>query len=423
MALSARATKASTPDPTNFFWEILKDLWHPESNPGGYVSLGLAENSLMHDTLREHLSNNVAVQEGDFTYGDGKKRLKSTLSRFLTKHLKPIVPIEPSHITVSNGCSSAIEHASWAFGDPGDVFLLGQPYYGTFLPDVTLRMGSKLVLVDFGDIDPLSEEGVGRYEHYVREAEGRGERVAGLILSNPHNPLGRCYSRQALMAMMRLCQKHRINLISDEIYALSTFPNNVDNNVQINPFQSVLSIDTQGVIDAALVHVIWGVSKDFGANGLRLGTIISQDNPTLHAALVPVTLYSSTSSLADQAVINMLSDDVWSDSYIEQNKRSLQQSYEHVTAWAKENGIEYAGGVNAAFFLWVHLEPVYRRTHTEEVDNVDDVMMKLLLQEKVFIASGAAFGSEKPGWFRIVFSQQRDLLDEGLRRIMAALTA
>lgn len=421
MALSTRATKASTPDPTNFFWEILKDLWHPVSNPGGYVSLGLAENSLMHDTLQDHLSRNVAVQHEDFTYGDGKKRLKSTLSRFLTKHLEPVIPIEPAHITVSNGCSSAVEHASWAFGDPGDVFLLGRPYYGTFVPDITLRMGSKLVLVDFGEIDPLSVGGIEKYEHYVMEAKGRGERVAGLIVSNPHNPLGRCYAKETLVAMMRLCQRHRINLISDEIYALSTFPNEVDSGVQVNSFQSILSIEMEGVIDAALVHVIWGVSKDFGANGLRLGAIISQDNPTLHAALVPVTLYSSTSSLADQAVVNMLSDDAWVESYIEQNRRSLQQSYEHVTSWARENDIEYAPGVNAAFFLWVNLGSVYRRMHAEAVDDVDTVMMKLLLQEKVFIASGAAFGSERPGWFRIVFSQQRDLLHEGLRRIMMAL--
>lgn len=425
MALSARATKASTPDPTNFFWEILKDLWHPESNPGGYVSLGLAENSLMHDTLREHLSGNVSVQNDDFTYGDGKKRLKDTLAKFLNKHFQPVVPIEPSHLTVSNGCSSAIEHTAWAFGNPGDVFLLGCPYYGTFVPDITLRMGTKLELVDFGDVDPLGMDGVERYERRIIEAQARGERVAGLILANPHNPLGRCYSREVLTALMKLCQRHQVNLISDEIYALSTFPNNVDSGVEINPFTSVLSIDTKDLIDPALVHVIWGVSKDFGANGLRLGTIISQQNPTLHAALVPVTLYSSTSSMADQAVGNMLSDDQWVEKYVEENRQSLQKNYEHVTAWARGNGVEYAPGVNAAFFLWVNLGAVYRKTHPEAANekDIDNAIMESLLKERVFIASGAAFGSERPGWFRIVFSQRKEYLDEGLRRIMAAVGA
>ena len=44
-----------------------------------------------------------------------------------------------------------------------------------------------------------------------------------------------------------------------------------------------------------------------------------------------------------------------------------------------------------------------------------------LVREKVFLASGKVFGSEKPGWFRIVFSHQKELLEEGLRRIVRAL--
>ncbi|GAB0140661.1 hypothetical protein EsHS_00001274 [Epichloe bromicola] len=55
-------------------------------------------------------------------------------------------------MTVSKGCGSALEHTTWAFGNPGDV-LLGKPYYGTFVPDVTLRMGTQLAMVDFHGTD------------------------------------------------------------------------------------------------------------------------------------------------------------------------------------------------------------------------------------------------------------------------------
>lgn len=58
---------------------------------------------------------------------------------------------------------------------------------------------------------------------------------------------------------MELCQKHRIHLISDEIYAISVFKNR---EVPDAPtFVSVLSIDMTGIIDPALVHVLWGISK------------------------------------------------------------------------------------------------------------------------------------------------------------------
>jgi aspartate/methionine/tyrosine aminotransferase len=58
---------------------------------------------------------------------------------------------------------------------------------------------------------------------------------------------------------MRLCQRYRIHLISDEIYALSTWENpDFPNAVK---FTSVSSIDLMGIIDPELVHVLWGMSK------------------------------------------------------------------------------------------------------------------------------------------------------------------
>lgn len=421
MALSTRAQDLSKPDPKFFFWEVLQNIWDPQNNPNGFVSLGVAENVLMHDMLSEHMHRNMALPNEDFTYGDGKKRLKSALARFLTRYFHPVVTVEPSHLTISNGCSSALEHTAWAFGNPGDVFLLGKPYYGTFVPDVTLRMGTQLAMVDFDDADPLGEDGVPKYEDAIRDAQAKGKRVAGLILAHPHNPLGRSYPRKVLLALMRLCQKHQVHLICDEIYALSTFTNTVDQGVEIAPFESVLSINTAGVIDPALVHVIWGISKDFGANGLRLGAIISQNNPGLHRALVPPSLYSSSSSISDHVVANILEDDAWIDGYILQNRTKLAESYEHVVQWARSNAIEYAAGVNAAFFLWVDLGSAYRERHTDDGRGIDQAVNDALLRQRVFLASGLQFGSERPGWFRIVFTQRRDHLDEGLRRIIAAM--
>jgi 1-aminocyclopropane-1-carboxylate synthase len=61
------------------------------------------------------------------------------------------------------------------------------------------------------------------------------------------------------MEFMRLCQKYDIHLLSDEIYALTTFPTK-DNSHPV-PFTSLLSIDKAGIIDPSLCHVIHGMSK------------------------------------------------------------------------------------------------------------------------------------------------------------------
>jgi aspartate/methionine/tyrosine aminotransferase len=67
---------------------------------------------------------------------------------------------------------------------------------------------------------------------------------------------GRCYSRDALEAIMRFCNKHDIHLISDEIYSFSVYYTD-----DSNPgFTSALSIDFKG-IKRSLVHVLYGFSK------------------------------------------------------------------------------------------------------------------------------------------------------------------
>lgn len=423
MSLSVRAQKAGTPAPDIVdLWSILKDLWHPAANPAGYVSLGVAENTLMHDSLLAHIHGNLSLTSHNLTYGDGSKRLRAALSRFLTDQLLPAEPILPSHILLTNGCSSAIEHMSWSLANPGEAFLLGQPYYGTFLPDLTLRTGASVVPVPFGSTDPLSADAVAKYEAALLASEAKGVKIAGLILCNPHNPLGRCYPREAILGLMALCEKHKIHLVSDEIYALSVWENAVDSHPPPTPFTSCLSLSASGAMDPSRLHVLWGMSKDFGANGIRVGAIISQHNPALHAGLAPASLYSSVSSLSENLTANILDDKDWHMSYLAQNREKLAHKYRIVTEWAKENAVPYMPGVNAGFFLWVDLGAMYRQRHPEAViGDIDEVVMQALLSKRVFLASGKAFGSEVLGWFRIIFSHEEAYLREGLRRIVEAI--
>ncbi|RMD43003.1 hypothetical protein DV735_g2086, partial [Chaetothyriales sp. CBS 134920] len=461
-------------DLTVFLLYMVRDLWDPEENPDGYVSLGVAENALMHTELTEYINSNVELPPKGLTYGDGgagSKRLQAAAARFLARKLKPVVAFKPTDICVTNGVTCCIEHLSNLFTDPGDVFLLGRPHYGAFVPDIELRTGAKVECVSFGDADPLAVDSVQAYERTIEACHAKGQRVAGLMLCNPHNPLGRCYPREYIIELMKLCQKHKIHLVSDEIYALSVFRTSDNPDDRAYPFTSLASIPTEGLIDPALTHIIYGMSKDFGANGLRVAFIISQHNPQVRTALVPVVIYSFASSLAESVVTKLLMDDEYVDWYTAENCRRLRRSHERVVEWADHHGLEYAKGVNAAFFMWLNLGKPYARAveegkitivvspdqadggkPTDDVvvspDQADggkptddgnekkqpDDMAKLNLEEnltqlvedrllkfKVFLASGASFGSEQPGWFRIVFSQTDRDLAEGLKRIERAV--
>lgn len=422
MSLSKRAVAQSIPNPV---FDVLCNLWHPSSNPNGYLSLGIAENTLMHGVLNSHIQSSIAsLPESAFTYCDGYQRLGRALARFLTRHLQPVAPLTPAHLFVVNGCTTGIESLALCCADPGDYILLGRPYYTAFLDDATLRTGARIAEVSYPDgEDPLGPDCVRRYEDRILAIQADGGKVGALILCHPHNPLGRCYPREVLVDFMKLCEKYALHLISDEIYALSTFGNTLDTHPPPTPFQSILSIDPEGIIDPARMHVLWGMSKDFGANGLRMGVVVSQHNPALHAALQPTGLFASISSLTEHAVTCILEDDAWVEAYVRENRRLLGERHAEVATWARTHGIEYAAGANAGFFIWLNLGAKYLAHHPEaQGGDVDHLTMDALLESKVFLAAGFRFGADEPGWFRIVYSHDKAFLELGLARILGALT-
>ncbi|RDL37263.1 Uncharacterized protein BP5553_04696 [Venustampulla echinocandica] len=421
MKLSKRGLATASNKGGSLLWEVTANLWSA-TNTLGYVSLGMAENVLMQDELLKHFTDNTALRSQAFTYGDGttgSKRLKLALARFLNRNFNPHREVESTHITITNGCSAAIEHIAWAVGDNGDGFLISRPFFRAFIPTFGLRVDTSVVQVPCHGIDPFCVDVVGQYEATLQEAKAQGKNIAGILLCNPHNPLGHCYPKDTLVRLMEFCQKHQLHLISDEVYAMSTW---TQDESQDTPFTSCLSIDSRGIIDPSLIHVVWGVSKDFGSNGIRMGSIISQNNSLLHDALVPAALYSMCSSLADHAFANVLEDDTWVDSYLAKNRAKLAEHYKLIASWAKEHNICYAKGSNAGFFLWVNLGEAYLRNHPEqELLQAENQVMQLMLQQRVFIAPGESFGAESSGWFRLVFSVDKITLLEGLTRIIKAL--
>ncbi|VTT76333.1 unnamed protein product [Fusarium fujikuroi] len=72
------------------FFDVLDDLWEPQTNPRGLVNLGLAEN--LHATSHA------------LTYGDGftgSKRLKQAFCHFLNKRFRPAIPLVPKRLLIT----------------------------------------------------------------------------------------------------------------------------------------------------------------------------------------------------------------------------------------------------------------------------------------------------------------------------------
>ena len=100
-----------------------------------------------------------------------------------------------------------------------------QPEWISYIPGVVKGIGTALNLfTNPGDSVAIMEP---VYHIFRQVIEGNGRKVVGgkegspavFLLSNPHNPIGICWSREWLQALAHYCYEHHILVISDEIHA------------------------------------------------------------------------------------------------------------------------------------------------------------------------------------------------------------
>lgn len=127
------------------------------------------------------------------------------------------------------------------------------------------------------------------------------------------------------------------------------------------------------------------------------------------------SLYNFPSSLADNIATSLLLDDKFTSEYIATNRKRLAESYRFATKFLRSHQIPYVE-CNAAFFIWINLGAVAKDRTSSDKD-----ILARLHKERVYIATGAIYASEEPGWFRMVFAHPQNVLEEGLNRMLRAI--
>ncbi|KAJ5625449.1 hypothetical protein N7510_001758 [Penicillium lagena] len=212
--------------------------------------------------LRISMDNNEkSFDKQCCSYGEGYTgtlKLRSAMAKHLNAHFRPAQAIDAEEITFAAGVTSLNEACALIFCDPGDAIMLVSPVYGAFNRDLSTRTRIHLEYISVGDADQFSPECIAALDAEFEAARARGTNIKALIICNPHNPLGRCYPRETLIMLLRICASKGIHLISDEIYALSVY-NRYDRPSE--KFTSVRSIDFTDIINPTQVHILYGLSK------------------------------------------------------------------------------------------------------------------------------------------------------------------
>ena len=124
--------------------------------------------------------------------------------------------VDREWISYTPGVVAAINMAVMGLTSVGDGIIIQTPVYPPFIHSVTSH-GRKLITNTLKD----SDHG---YEMDFDLLEKQAENAKMLILSNPHNPVGRCWTRNELQRLGEICLKNNVLVISDEIHCDLVLP-------------------------------------------------------------------------------------------------------------------------------------------------------------------------------------------------------
>ena len=282
-----------------------------------------------------------------------------------------------------------------AFTAPGDGVAIVTPVYGPFYGSIESN-GRAVKAVSL-----LRDEKTSRYELDFDSMEKALQDGAKLMmLCSPHNPVSRLWKKEELTALCRLAEKYDVPIVCDEIHA--------DFVHKPGRFVSILSIP-EGRKRAVM---LCSASKTFNVAGLLQAALVCM-NPAMLEKLrkelnAAGVMCGNTFALAAARAAYTQGGD-WLDGlmdYLDGSRKLLSDWVARYLPKAKMSPIE------ATYLAWLDLR-AYGLTCEE--------MARKCRKAKVALTGGTFFGKEGEGFMRVNFACPRTQLEEGIKRLGAAL--
>ena len=198
-----------TPIDRTHTWSIKHDFKKENGKADDILPLWVADMDFRSpDSVVEALKK--AVDHGIFGYSRADESYFDAVAAWYQK--RHHLTLQPEWMTCTPGIVFALSIAVRAFTQEGDAVLIQPPVYHPFSRAI---LRNKRTLVE----NPLVLKD-GHYEMDLEELEQKvlDEHVKLMILCNPHNPVGRVWTREELTALADICRRHRVCVISDEIH-------------------------------------------------------------------------------------------------------------------------------------------------------------------------------------------------------------
>lgn len=197
------------------------------------------------------------------------------------------INIDRKHIFITTGGTEAVMFTLLALTNPGDEFLIFEPYYSNYNTFFTMT-GAKPVAVT-----TYAETGF----HVEREAleEKITDKTKAIFITNPGNPTGTVLREDEIRMIADVAKEHDLYIISDEVYREMVFDDG-----KITSFGFLEDVHDRLVM-------VDSVSKRYNACGARIGVVITKNMEILELISKLCQGRLSVSTIEQQGAVGLYS--------------------------------------------------------------------------------------------------------------------
>lgn len=318
-----------------------------------------------------------------YTSNAGLKDLKIEICNYLKRRYDLSYHYE-NEVLVTVGGSEAIDIAMRAMINPGDEVLIPQPSYVSYEP-CALLTGAKPVIIN------LKHENQFRLTAEELEA-AITDKTKLLVLPFPNNPTGAIMERADLEAIAKVIIEHDIFVISDEIYSELCY---TDKHVSI--------ANIAGMQERTIL--INGFSKSYAMTGWRLGYACGPKEIIEQMTKIHQFCIMCAPTTSQYAAVEALRN---GDEDVQNMREAYNQRRRYLVHAFKEMGLECFEPFGA-FYMFPCIKEFGMTS--------DEFATRFLMEEKVAVVPGTAFGDCGEGFIRISYAYSLENLKLAIGRL------
>ncbi|MEE2880124.1 MAG: aminotransferase class I/II-fold pyridoxal phosphate-dependent enzyme [Gemmatimonadota bacterium] len=282
------------------------------------------------------------------------------------------------------GSKEGIAKLPLAFMDPGEIALIPDPGYQSYLGGVTLAGGNPLLV-------PLvaKHEFLVPFDGFKRETL---EKLRLLYMNYPNNPTTALASLDYLADSVEFCRKTGTVLVHDNAYS----------EIAFDGYRPASVLEVEGAKDVALEF--HSFSKTYNMTGWRLGWVAG--GADLISALTKVKTFMDTGSFMAVQYAGLAALGVY-DEWVPKNVAIFQNRRDTAVTSFNEAGFNVTTP-RATMYLWIQIPNQESSVSFAE---------RALEEEGVVVLPGAGLGSGGEGFFRIALTVGNDLMKTAAKRL------